>query len=148
MYDVVDISKQLIKIASADKDCELTPLKLQKIMYFAQGYYLVWKNKPFYYNRIEAWKYGPVIPQLYHYLKEYGSEDLCNHDLSTHTIDNIDSETKGFLSWIWTTFKDYKAIELVNITHLHKPWIDGMKRQDSLISNNDIQYYFKKKYKL
>ena len=52
---------------------ELTPLKLQKLLYFAHGWHLVLDSDgdPLLDEDIEAWKYGPVVPSIYHKFKEF-----------------------------------------------------------------------------
>lgn len=47
------------------KQGEMTAMKLQKLVYYAQAWSLVWDEKPLFSNRIEAWVNGPVIPVLY-----------------------------------------------------------------------------------
>jgi len=44
----------------------ITPLKLQKLVYFAHGWYLGFTGEPLLNEGIQAWEYGPVIPSLYH----------------------------------------------------------------------------------
>lgn len=49
----------------------LTHLQMQKLLYMAHMYYLGMRGKPLVYGNFEAWAYGPVHPELYHYLKKY-----------------------------------------------------------------------------
>lgn len=49
----------------------ITHLKLQKLVYYAQGLYLAYFNKPLFTQSVEAWRHGPVVNDLYHIFKPY-----------------------------------------------------------------------------
>lgn len=44
---------------------EITPLKLQKLVYYTQAWSLVRDGQPMFAEQFEAWRYGPVVPELY-----------------------------------------------------------------------------------
>lgn len=44
---------------------EMTAMKLQKLVYYAQAWSLVWDEEPLFFEQIEAWANGPVVPTLY-----------------------------------------------------------------------------------
>lgn len=48
----------------------LTNLKLQKLLYYAKGWYLALYDKPLFNDKIEAWVHGPVVPSIYHAFKQ------------------------------------------------------------------------------
>jgi len=50
----------------------LSNLSIQKLSYFAYGWIIATEDEKLFYDRIEAWQYGPVIPSLYHQLKQFG----------------------------------------------------------------------------
>lgn len=76
-YDVLDISRYIINYSN-DKDYGVSNLKLQKILYFVQAYFLI--NIPdshvCFKERIEAWNFGPVVPKAYREYKQYGSTNI------------------------------------------------------------------------
>ena len=55
---------------------KLTPMKLQKILYFAHGWHIAITGKPLINENVEAWKYGPVVASVYHEFKEYGNTPI------------------------------------------------------------------------
>ena len=75
-YTANNVAKYLIYLASQEfvgdnKEREgITNLKLQKVLYFVQAYYLAKLNRPLFPDNIEAWEYGPVIPSVYRKYKE------------------------------------------------------------------------------
>src|SRR5947209_5672014 len=54
----------------------ISPLKLQKLIYFANGWHLALRNDPLVNERFEAWQYGPVLRDLYLEFKLYGSKPI------------------------------------------------------------------------
>lgn len=58
---------------AGEQGMSLTPLQLMKLTYMSHGWALGILGRPLFNDRVEAWKYGPVIPTLYHKTKEYGS---------------------------------------------------------------------------
>src|SRR5690606_2181421 len=50
----------------------ISNLKVQKLLYFCQGWALVLLEKPLFKADFKAWKHGPVIPETYHRFKKHG----------------------------------------------------------------------------
>lgn len=110
------------KIVGDNKEREgITNLKLQKILYFAQAYFVAKVGKTLFKEKIEAWEYGPVVPVVYHEYKKNGNRPIVlEHDIST-----IDAVDKKSLDIVWENFGGYSARRLVDMTHAHKPWKDA-----------------------
>ena len=96
----------------------ITNLKLQKILYFAQAAHLAVHEKPLFKEEIEAWKFGPVIPSVYHKYKKYANRTIPN----PKSVPEFNEQLTNFLNSIWEIYGKYSAAELVEITHNHKPW--------------------------
>lgn len=98
----------------------VTPLKLQKLLYFAQAASLVLHSTKIFNEDIQAWKYGPVVSSIYHKYKTNPNEPITipSGDYSKVT----DNQTKDIIEGIWELFGKYSAEELVEITHNHDPW--------------------------
>ena len=54
----------------------ISNLKLQKILYFVQAEFLVEENRRCFFEEIEAWDYGPVVPNVYRKYKMYGAANI------------------------------------------------------------------------
>ena len=63
-YNVLDISRYIINYSNV-KDYGISNLKLQKILYFVQAYFLIETGSPCFKEKIEAWDFGPVVPKAY-----------------------------------------------------------------------------------
>lgn len=143
-YTAENVAKYLIYLASQafvgdNKEREgITNLKLQKMLYFAQAYYLSKIGKPFFSDDIEAWAYGPAVSDVYRKYKSRGSNPIiCEEDKSS-----LSDEDKKILKKIWGTFGGYSASKLVDITHAHTPWKEANKSTSKIISHKAIKEYY------
>ena len=76
-YKVIDIANQLLVKAYRASDGELmTNLKLQKMLYYQQGFHLAYFGTPLFDDEIEAWMYGPVVPSVYNHYKGNGRNGI------------------------------------------------------------------------
>ena len=82
MADVQDVARFFIDLAKRQNDLDrgdmMTNLRLQKLLYFAQGWHLARFGRPLFDASIEAWPYGPVVPEVYRAYKEYGREGIAS----------------------------------------------------------------------
>lgn len=69
IYSALEVARYVIKYSN-DKRYGITNLKLQKILYLIQAYFLI-KGKLCFSDRIEAWNFGPVVPTVYREYKRF-----------------------------------------------------------------------------
>lgn len=103
-----------------NKQGELPAMKLQKLVYYAQAWSLVWDEEPLFNDRIEAWANGPVVKTLYdsHRGQFKVSTILGNPDnLTVSQLDTID-KVLGF-------YTDKSSQWLSDLTHKEDPWLDA-----------------------
>ena len=119
---------------ATEEDHELiSNLKLQKLVYYAQGLFMAVHGKRLFSDKIEAWAYGPVVPELYYHYKEYQSKGIRTDKNFNPSI--IDKETKNFLDEIYEAFGQYSAISLMNLAHSDRCWIEaGIRNEISCVS--------------
>ena len=102
-----------------DESEDLTNLKMQKLLYFAQGRYLAQYGTPLFSDRIEAWQHGPVVPDVYREMKYQPSKLAPSDD---YDFGHLDKRTQSFLVGIWNSYGQYSACKLRDMTHQHGPW--------------------------
>lgn len=144
-YSALDVAAYIIQKANSvrGKKKDLTPLKLQKILYYAQGWHLARKGAPLFKSRIVAWQHGPVIKEVY---DAYKNRLVVSHIRPQESVGNVtclDTDAKEFLDEIWDNYGGKSAWELVGMTHLTQPWIDA--RNDPLsqeITEGEMRKYF------
>lgn len=132
-YPSLAVANFFIEKARAD-GAPLSPMKLQKLVYYAEGWNLAYTGESLIDETIQAWQYGPVIPSLYHEFKHYGNGniqtpgttiDFSKGGLHVHApnIKPSDSFSKELLERVWSVYKNYTAIELSSQTHTEgTPW--------------------------
>lgn len=147
MYSALDVSRYIINYSN-DQDYGISNLKLQKILYLVQAYYLIKTGFPCFSDVIEAWDFGPVVPIVYHEYKQYGSGDIPyissyiqfdkKNIWQTHRVNYkdsiIDVDDKKMIEAVVDKFKDFSASDLVALTHSQAPWINAYKKY----ANNEI----------
>ena len=143
-YSASTVAKYLIYLASqklvgdSQEREGITNLKLQKVLYFTQAYYLSKQNKPLFSDEIEAWEYGPVIPKVYKRYKENKSNPIINDEDKS----SLSDKDKDVVKKVWDIFSGYSAGRLVDITHAHTPWKEAHKTKEKIISNKVLKEYY------
>lgn len=125
-----------------DDDCQdiITNLKLQKLCYYAQGFYLALNRHRLFNEDIEAWQHGPVIPVLYEKYKKFGSGALpISEDFN---LRNIPDDVQDLLDEVYSEYGQYSAWKLRNMTHCEPPWQNAIKKNE-VLSDQDMINFFK-----
>lgn len=127
-------------LAQMDEDAGdlISNLKLQKLVYYAQGFALALYGRPLFPERIEAWTDGPVVPELYHEYRGHGSDSIPypgEADLSVY-----DAQTRELLDEVYAVYGQFSAWKLRDMTHSEPPWCDTPSGQE--IQHDDLMSYF------
>lgn len=157
-YSANAVANYFLELANS-KGESLSPMKLQKLIYFAHGWHLALYNEPLIKERVQAWKLGPVIPSVYHEFKRFGYSpitctvrDDADDGLDWHFIPRDDKRTIALLNRIWDVYGKFTAIQLSNMTHgPGAPWRNTWESGDGIpelpIDNEIIKNYFLAKTK-
>ena len=132
---------------------DLSPKKLQKLLYYAYCWCLALLNEnPKYIHvrlfneRIEAWVHGPVIPSVYSMYKSYGGENIPR--ISHFDVHCLPDDVLDILNQVWDVYGHFSGNQLEAISHQEAPWIiarNGIPPYepcDNIISDNSIFCYF------
>lgn len=141
MYRALSVSSYIIERCHS-QNRTISNLKLQKILYFVQAEFLVSRNQPCFVEQIEAWDFGPVVPEVYQHYKVFGSSNipLIGKTENTLVISKADQE---LINEIVDECSRYSASALVEITHNQSPWSDAYAfGRNSVISQESIREYF------
>jgi uncharacterized phage-associated protein len=156
-----NVVPETIKIASyfivngATDGEGISPMKLQKLVYFAHGWHLAFVDKELISEPVEAWRYGPVIPSIYHSFKQYGNSKILDIESYAENIKFLDVALIKFLGLIWESYKSFSALELSELTHAKdSPWEQVVRNSGGIkslphhqtIPNEIIKEYFKQIY--
>src|ERR1700733_10714172 len=95
-YDARTVANYFLDLADRDS-IAITPLKLQKLVYLAHGWSLAFRSKPLVRQNIEAWRYGPVIPDLYHAFKRFGGSRITQKVQTSEDSSQLDDDSKKLI---------------------------------------------------
>lgn len=115
--DVVDFFLSSVDHEDGER---ITHLKLQKLLYYAQGYSLAILDRPIFKEPIENWRHGPVVSDTYYRYKNYGSGLL---PVSHIEVEKYDEEELYILNRVRIEKGQYSAWRLAQMTHQEYPWL-------------------------
>ena len=120
----------------------ISNLKLQKLLYYAQGCFLALTDRPLFSDKIVAWQHGPVVETVYQTYKHCGAGSI---DFTEDFDDaSFTEEEKNILIQVYEVFGQYSAWKLRNMTHEETPWKTTAPSGE--ISLDGIKAYFKENY--
>lgn len=131
MITAIDLANAFVdRYAQSDY---LTNMKLNKLVYFAYARYLK-KGEVLFSEPIQAWKFGPVIPDVYHAYKKYGRNQI------TQPISKkISDESYKIADEIWQDFGKLTAWDLMELSHQdNSAWSKSYKEKCNVLINDDI----------
>lgn len=126
MVDCLNAARYFIMRAYEDGiEAEMTNMKVQKLLYYAQSLHLALYNEPLFEEEIQAWRYGPVCPPAYRFYSDFEAKQLPIP--RRESLAELSSEKKVLLEEIWGYFGGYHAYRLSDMTHGEFPWKKARK---------------------
>lgn len=139
---IEDVAEYIIK-----KNSETTNLVLQKLLYYTEVFYMLFKGKKLFKSACGAWPHGPVYGRIYYEFKDYGNEPI-DKDFEES---NIDDDLKSLLNEIIDSFGIYSGKVLSYFTHHELPWQEAKNNNSEIIDEKSIKEFaeeIKNKYKI
>lgn len=133
-YQASVVANELLKLAREDGS-SIDPMKLQKLIYLAHGWSLLFLHRPLIVEKIKAWKYGPVIPAIYDEFREFRANPITRDARGADAACTLDAAACQLVRKVWMTYRDQTAIQLSVMTHepgyawdltqkIARPWED------------------------
>lgn len=116
MLSCFDVADYFIRLAN-ETGSFVSNLKLQKLVYYAQAWYLALNDAPLFQEDFQAWIHGPVIPTLYQKYKDFGWRPIIQ-DVNPRLPEVI----QEFLNEVAEEYFACDAYELEQMTHIEDPW--------------------------
>lgn len=149
-YSAYAVANAFVKRAKEGALPRLSPMKLQKLMYFAQAWHLKVLDKPFMDDNFARWQHGPVVPSIYHEFKAFGyttitreattlSQDDGQFVMNVPTIPADDSNAWGLIDAVIRKYGEFDGPALSELTHADgSAW--ALRRGDgSVITPDEIK---------
>ena len=116
----LDVAQYFLDAIDAEVGDNLSNLKLQKLVYYAQGFHLAMHGTPLFHDPIEAWAHGPAVPTLYRRFEGHGSGALPRADRGDYS--DFDGPTRDLLDEVLQVYGQFSAWKLRDMTHEEPPW--------------------------
>ncbi len=146
-FDAKSVANFFLETAQANGQT-IDPMKLQKLVYYAHGWYAGYTGEPLINESIEAWPYGPVVPSLYHEFKQFGAGPIrakAQRFNGTNGFYEVppptDANIRQFLTNVWKSYGRYTGTALSEMTHAADgPWWRA-RQQSNGMRSADIPFH-------
>ncbi|MCK6203918.1 DUF4065 domain-containing protein [Bacillus infantis] len=145
--NIFNVADFFLNRVETEQGGSITHLKLQKLCYYAQAWFLALEDKKLFSDRFEAWVHGPVNPDLFQKYRDFQWQNLqsvTEFDSSVFSQEELDH-----LEETWEIYGKYDGKYLEDLTHQEDPWIlarDGYEpteRCNNVIDVNHMAMYYR-----
>lgn len=141
-YDAFSVAARIVNEQIKEKN-PISNLVLQKVLYYAEAAFLV-NNDALFRDEISAWKYGPVVEDVYHYFKIYLDRKITNPIPEKDIIYAVPDDEWEIINKVVKCKIKHTPFDLVRMTHDEEPWKKAYDDGKPYIDKNLMRDYFKK----
>ncbi len=120
MVSAIDVARYLLTLVNEEEGDLMSNLKLQKLLYYVQGYHLAIHGTPLFADEIHAWNYGPVVPTVYHAYKCCGRNAIPLPEAADFSM--LSASARSLIHDVYAEYGQYEASVLMHLTHEELPW--------------------------
>jgi uncharacterized phage-associated protein len=148
MFNTRHVLNTLLQRGFREGRTDLSPMKLQKLLFYTQGWHLAITGTPAIDRPFSVWTYGPVVDEVYHDLKGYGSAPVSAYVISPgetqpYVVNPSATQLYQALDIAWEKYIGIPAVNLSAMTHEPgSPWERARTMGLPTIPNNMIRDYF------
>ncbi len=129
MNDARDVARHLVRVGyssdSPEESSLLCPLRLQKFLYYCQGWGLALLGEPLFSQPIEAWTKGPVVYDVYKMFPKGKSDGIRPDEAGEPTA--IAETSLSLIGMVWSKYAGYTPGQLASMTHSEPAWADAIR---------------------
>lgn len=150
--DIHDATDYIILKTTVEAGVRLNLLKLQKLLYYVQAWYLAFYDKPLFAGRFQAWIHGPVNRELYNrysFTKNLYSEVSSEDIRPTFDPSKLDQQARMHIDTVLEVYAKFTGSQLEEMTHSETPWIEARQgyesnqRCEAFLNEETIKTYYK-----
>ncbi len=145
------VARFILLLACEEAEPErVTHLRLQKLLYYVQGWSLALLNQPAFDERIEGWISGPVVKDVYPKFADFGETSIPASEASDSLL--LSERNRQLIKAVWESYKQYSATGLRDKTHAERPWLKSRtglawdERGDRPIPQSELRSFFRAEY--
>lgn len=154
---IIEVAKYFIRKSeedgTTDPSRKLTPLKLQKILYYAKAWNLVFNNgNKLFEDDFQAWVHGPANPKVWHHFNTFDFSSV-HPELKDEKFEDITEKEKEILDMVWGVYGKFDGKYLEALTHAEDPWLQarqGLEEKDiskNVITDDSMKSYYERRLK-
>ncbi|WP_017732543.1 Panacea domain-containing protein [Nafulsella turpanensis] len=126
-YTASQIANFFLSRINTEQGDSISPLKLQKLIYYAQAWHYTLFDKPLFKEPIQAWVHGPVVPQIYARFAKYTRNTTINLQEEAIDVPEFEENTKQILEEVNEIYGEHSGSYLEKLTHSESPWINARR---------------------
>lgn len=141
-YQASQIANLLLRFAYTERGAEdlMSNMRLQKMLYYQQGFHLAVFDTPLFDEDIEAWMYGPVVPSVYEKYESCGRNGIEPDMTSEFSLPKDELE---LFANVYDVYGRYSTYGLMRLTHEEDPWKSTPTGKGNVIAKSKLKEYFK-----
>lgn len=137
MKSAKTIAQAFLCLSDPDVGDVITNLKLQKLLYYAQGFNLAINKEPIFKEDVLAWEHGPVVREVYNLYRDNSAAEIP----TTACPSSLTKAERVLIENVWKVYGQFSAWKLRDMTHNESPWQNTDKNK--IISHTKLKTYFK-----
>jgi uncharacterized phage-associated protein len=138
MLRVIEAAEYILWLGCQQENDLISNLKLQKLLYYSQGYSLARLGRTLFDAPIQAWQHGPVVKEVYRAYKEYDSQAIpCPHDIRLNKYQPVERE---IMDEVYGIYGQFSAWALRDMTHQEPLWQNATEGE--VIGVGRLREYF------
>lgn len=148
----VAVVNSLLQRAFREGRTDMTPVKLQKTLFFMNGWHLAVTGSPCIDEPFEVWQYGPVVRSVYYRLEPFGDGpitdclkdyDPVSESFKSYVVSDSKHQFYEILALTWEKYVGVDVARLSAMSHApDSPWATAKKNGITIISNDITMTYF------
>lgn len=143
--DVFDVCDFILSFETVVNSSPVTNLRIQKLLYFIQAAFLEELDQLCFRARMEAWHYGPVIPEVYKRYRGYGSFSIEPRHFPGLELAGFRLNHRDLIEEVLNECREMSTSHLVEITHRQAPWNRSYQQDNDEITEASLRNYFTRK---
>lgn len=137
-FKSLDIARKILSRVDVEHGDTVSNLKLQKMLYFVQGFHLASFGRALFEEEMVAWAYGPVVPEVYDAYKRYRHRDINIDGIIDDVV--LQPQEEALFNKVYLEYSRYSAVALMQMTHAAGPWPNHQVGE--VLPKDEIRDYF------
>lgn len=143
-YNAEKVAAEIVSYCN-ENSYSITNQRLQNLLYFVQANFIKYYNRPCFYQKIEAWDVGPVVPEVYSAYRYFGSNEIPCPTMTRTNYLNLTEEDKERVLDVVDRYKHLSDLEVTHLVQREKAWLDWFEPgKCKVIPRTAIKMYFRR----